>query len=69
MDAEAQGNVKKIAEDQMVREDLIVVLGTSNIDETEISVETVRVRDPSYSGPMAGVSLGLPVYPNLRTQS
>ena len=63
MDAEAQGNVKKIAEDQGVKEDLIVVLGTSNIDGAEISAETVRVSDPSYSGPLAGVSLGLSVYP------
>jgi glycine reductase len=62
MDVEAQGNIKKIAEDQDGKENLIVVLGASDIDGAEISAETVTIGDPSYSGPLAGVSLGLPVY-------
>jgi len=62
MDVEAQGNIKKIAEDQDGKENLIVVLGASDIDGAEISAETVTLGDPSYSGPLAGVSLGLPVY-------
>ena len=62
MDAEAQANIKKIAEGQESKDNLIVVLGASDIDGAEISAETVTLGDPSYSGPLAGVSLGLPVY-------
>jgi len=62
MDAEAQANIKKIAEDHGNKDNLIVVLGASDIDGAEISAETVMIGDPSYSGPRAGVSLGLPVY-------
>jgi hypothetical protein len=62
MDAEAQANIKKIAEGQEGRGSVIVVLGASDIDGAEISAETVTIGDPSYSGPLAGVSLGLPVY-------
>lgn len=70
MDAEAQANIKRIAEDQGNKDNLMVVLGASDIDGAEISAETVTLGDPSYSGPLAGVSLGLPVYhilePDLR---
>ncbi len=62
MDPEAQANIKKIAEAQEGKENVIVVLGASDIDGAEISAETVTIGDPSYSGPLAGVSLGLPVY-------
>jgi glycine reductase len=62
MDAEAQANIKKIAEGQEDKGSVIVVLGASDIDGAEISAETVTIGDPSYSGPLAGVSLGLPVY-------
>jgi len=62
MDAEAQTNIKKIAEVQESKGNVIVVLGASDIDGAEISAETVTIGDPSYSGPLAGVSLGLPVY-------
>ena len=62
MDAEAQGNIKKIAEDQEGKDNLIVVLGASDLEGAEISAETVTVGDPSFAGPLAGVPLGLPVY-------
>ena len=62
MDAEAQGNIKKIAEDQEGKDNLIVVLGASDLEGAEISTETVTVGDPSFAGPLAGVPLGLPVY-------
>jgi len=39
-----------------------VVLGASDIDGALISAETVTTGDPSFSGPLAGVSLRLPVY-------
>lgn len=65
MDPENQRQVKSIAEDadrdQGVN-GIIVVLGASDIEGALISAETVTLGDPSYSGPLAGVSLRLPVY-------
>jgi glycine/sarcosine/betaine reductase complex component A len=65
MDAENQAQIKKIAEGLETAEasrDLIVVLGASDLDGALISAETVTDGDPSFSGPLAGVSLKLPVY-------
>src|SRR5260221_4695204 len=63
MDAESQSNIKRIAEsDSLSRDQIIVLLGASDIEGAEISAETVTLGDPSYTGPLAGVPLGLPVY-------
>ena len=65
MDAENQAQVKKIAEDAESdggSDNVIVVLGASDIEGALISAETVTIGDPSFTGPLAGVSLGLPVY-------
>lgn len=66
MDPENQGQVKTIAEraqkDKIPKSDIIVVLGASDLDGVMISAETVTSGDPTFSGPLAGVSLGLPVY-------
>ena len=63
MDAENQSNIKRIAEESGVRkEQIIVVLGAGDIEGALISAETVTVGDPSFTGPLAGVSLRLPVY-------
>ena len=65
MDSENQAQIKKIAEGSGTSgpsDDLIVVLGASDLDGALISAETVTDGDPSFSGPLAGVSLKLPVY-------
>ena len=65
MDTENQAHVKKIAEraeNEGGSDNIIVVLGASDIEGALISAETVTVGDPSFTGPLAGVSLGLPVY-------
>jgi betaine reductase len=65
MDAENQTQIKKIAEkleNAKVNNTLIVVLGASDLEGALISAETVTDGDPSFSGPLAGVSLKLPVY-------
>ena len=66
MDPENQTQVKNIAEqaegDNIARSDIIVVLGAGDLDGVLISAETVTSGDPSFSGPLGGVSLGLPVY-------
>ena len=63
---ENQRQIKNIADtaekDKIPRDDIIVVLGASDIDGALISAETVTSGDPGFSGPLAGVSLRLPVY-------
>jgi betaine reductase len=61
MDLDDQGLIMRTA-DEHGREDLIVVLGQPDADSAEMAAETVRNGDPTYAGPLAGVSLGLPVY-------
>jgi betaine reductase len=39
-----------------------VILGAAEPDYVEMMAETVTAGDPTYTGPLAGVSLGLPVY-------
>ena len=65
MDAENQTQIKRIAidsENEDGAQNIIVVLGASDIEGALISAETVTVGDPSFAGPLAGVSLGLPVF-------
>jgi betaine reductase len=62
MDPENQAQVKKIADGETSPDNIIVVLGASDIEGALISAETVTLGDPSFSGPLAGVSLRLPVY-------
>jgi len=65
MDPENQSQVKRIADESEQsggESEVIVVLGASDIEGALISAETVTMGDPSFSGPLAGVSLGLPVY-------
>jgi glycine reductase len=65
MDPENQAQIKKIAETtkkDKASGNIIVVLGASDLDGALISAETVTDGDPSFSGPLAGVSLRLPVY-------
>jgi glycine reductase len=61
MDMESQAQIKKLTE-ELGKENLIVVLGASDIEGAEIAAETLTVGDPSFAGPLAGVSLGLPIY-------
>lgn len=43
-------------------EDVVVILGSSDPEGAEIYAETVANGDPTFAGPLAGVSLGLAVY-------
>ena len=58
---ESQSQIKKLV-DERGKDDLVVVLGASDIEGAEIAAETLTVGDPSFAGPLAGVSLGLPIY-------
>ena len=61
MNFENQGVVKRLA-DQYGPENLAVVLGNGEASGVEVFAETVTEGDPSYAGPLAGVSLKIPVY-------
>lgn len=43
-------------------ENCVVILGSSDAEGAEIYAETVTNGDPTFAGPLAGVSLGLAVY-------
>ena len=47
---------------QYTKDDLVVILGSPDADSSELYAETLINGDPSWVGPLAGVSLGLPVY-------
>jgi glycine reductase len=61
MDLEVQGALKKAVE-QYGKENIMVILGSPDVDSCEIYAETVTVGDPTYAGPLAGVELKLDVY-------
>lgn len=61
MDTERQADIQVVAEEHG-RDGLIVLLGATNVDLLALAAETVTSGDPSYAGPLAGVSLGLPVF-------
>jgi glycine reductase len=63
--------VKKISE-RYGADNLIAILGAPDADSAELYAETLINGDPSWLGPLAGVSLKLPVYhimePEIKTQ-
>lgn len=61
MDLENQKRVKTYAE-QYGAENVVVILGASEAEAAGLAAETVTAGDPTYAGPLAGVSLGLAVY-------
>jgi glycine/sarcosine/betaine reductase complex component A len=60
MDPENQDRIKSLVE-KLGRDDVLVVLGAADPEALEVAAETVTAGDPSYVGPLAGVSLGLHV--------
>jgi hypothetical protein len=61
MDLENQKRVKEYSE-QFGPENLVVILGAAEGEAAGLAAETVTAGDPTYAGPLAGVSLGLKVY-------
>jgi glycine reductase len=61
MNFENQGIIKRLA-DQYGPENLAVVIGNGEAGGVEVFAETVIDGDPTYAGPLAGVSLKIPVY-------
>ena len=61
MDLENQKRVKDFAE-EYGPENVVVLLGASEAEASGLAAETVTAGDPTYAGPLTGVSLGLKVY-------
>jgi len=61
MDLENQKRVKEFSE-QFGPENIVVILGAAEGEASGIAAETVTAGDPTYAGPLTGVSLGLKVY-------
>ena len=61
MDLQNQQRVLDAAK-QYGAENMVVVLGSSDADGAGLYAETMTAGDPTFAGPLSGVSLGLPVY-------
>lgn len=61
MDLENQKRVLDLSE-KYGKENMAVILGTSEAESAGLTAETVTAGDPTFAGPLAGVSLGLRVY-------
>lgn len=61
MDLENQKRVKEFAE-QYGAENLVVLLGAAEAEAAGLAAETVTLGDPTFAGPLTGVSLKLATY-------
>lgn len=61
MDLENQRRVKELSE-KYGAENVVVIIGASEAEAAGLTAETVTAGDPTFAGPLAGVSLGLRVY-------
>ena len=61
MDLENQKRVLEFTE-KYGAENVVVLLGATEGEASGLAAETVTAGDPTYAGPLTGVSLGLKVY-------
>ena len=61
MDLENQQRVKNFAEEYGA-ENLVVILGGAEPEAAGLAAETVIAGDPTFAGPLAGISLNLKAY-------
>lgn len=61
MDLENQKRVLDLSE-KFGKENVVVIIGTSEAESAGLTAETVTAGDPTFAGPLAGVSLGLRVF-------
>ena len=67
MDLENQQRVKDLTE-KYGADNIIVIIGGAEAESAGLAAETVRVGDPTFAGPLAGVQLGLRVYHAIEPQ-
>ena len=61
MDLENQKRVKEFTEEYGA-ENIVVLLGAAEGEASGLAAETGTAGDPTFAGPLTGVSLGLKVY-------
>jgi len=61
MDLENQARIKELCE-KYGKDELIILLGGAEAEASGLAAETVSAGDPTFAGPLAGVSLGLKAY-------
>jgi glycine reductase len=61
MDLENQKRVLDLSEEHGP-ENIVVLIGAADAEGAGLAAETVLAGDPTYAGPLTGVSLGLRVY-------
>jgi glycine reductase len=61
MDLENQKRVLSFAE-ELGAENVVVLVGAADAEGAGLAAETVEAGDPTYAGPLTGVSLGLACY-------
>ena len=61
MDLENQKRVKALSE-EYGPENIVVLLGAAEGEASGLAAETVSAGDPTFAGPLTGVSLGLTCY-------
>ncbi len=61
MDLENQKRVKEF-HDEYGADSLVILIGAAEGESAGLAAETVTLGDPTFAGPLAGVSLGLTVY-------
>ena len=61
MDLENQKRVKEFTEEYGA-ENIVVLLGAAEGEASGLAAETVTAGDPTFAGPLTGVSLGLKVF-------
>ena len=61
MDLENQKRVLDLS-NEYGAENVVVLLGAAEGEASGLAAETVTAGDPTYAGPLTGVSLGLTVY-------
>jgi betaine reductase len=61
MDLENQKRVLDFSE-QYGAENLVVIIGAAEGEASGLAAETVTAGDPTFAGPLSGVSLGLRAY-------
>ena len=62
MDLGEQERIKQVVADNGGPDGIVAILGSPDAESAGMFAETVSLGDPTYAGPLAGVSLGLPVY-------
>ena len=67
MDTQKQAIIKRLADD-LGTENLVVVIGAVDSEVAQVTAETMTFSDPSFIGPLTGVSLRLPVYHILESE-